>query len=189
MALHEETAGGKTQPAGSTQGTPAVQRTGRGAFEKEPPPDNSRLRHRTRRGNHPFYGFGQLVEPERLVEHLLEAGLAGFDNRMARIVPEAAHQHQRNHVEQLPEPLHQIETGDDVFVGVIGRETSEGITLRTGVDEERFISRASITSMTASTISVMPEGLDSGLSDQELLDLITFLQTLDGNGFLEPAQH
>ncbi|MFP6584502.1 MAG: PVC-type heme-binding CxxCH protein [Candidatus Hydrogenedentota bacterium] len=84
---------------------------------------------------------------------------------------------------------YQIETGDDVFLGIIGRESSEGITLRTGVDEQRFIPRAAITSMTASTVSVMPEGLDSGLSDQELLDLITFLQTLDGNGFLEPAKH
>lgn len=84
---------------------------------------------------------------------------------------------------------YQIETANDVYVGVIGRESSEGITLRTGVDEQRFIPRSSITSMTASTISVMPEGLDSGLSDQELLDLITFLQTLDGNGFLEPAKH
>lgn len=84
---------------------------------------------------------------------------------------------------------YQIETADDVFVGVIGHETGDSILLRTGVDEERYLSRDTITTMTASTVSVMPEGLDSGLSDQEVIDLITFLQSLDGNGFLEPAQH
>ena len=35
----------------------------------------------------------------------------------------------------------------------------------------------------------MPEGLDAVLNDQELIDLVTFLQTLNGNAFLEVAQH
>jgi putative membrane-bound dehydrogenase-like protein len=84
---------------------------------------------------------------------------------------------------------YQIESKEDIFTGVIGRESAEGITLKTAVDEERYIPRSNIVTMTASPISLMPEGLDSGLSDQEVVDLITFLQSLDGNGFLEPAQH
>jgi len=84
---------------------------------------------------------------------------------------------------------YQIETKEEVFVGVIGKESSEGLTLRTAVEEERYIPRSDIVTMTASPISLMPEGLDSGLSDQEVLDLITFLQTLNGNNFLEVARH
>jgi putative membrane-bound dehydrogenase-like protein len=84
---------------------------------------------------------------------------------------------------------YQVETAEDVFAGVIGRESSEGITLNTAVNEERYIPRSDIVTMTASPISLMPEGLDSGLSNQEVVDLITFLQTLDGNNFLEPVQH
>ncbi len=81
-----------------------------------------------------------------------------------------------------------IETEDDVYIGLIGHETSEGITLKTGVGEERFFPRKSIVEMTATNISIMPEGLDACLNDQEVLDLITFLQSLNGNNWLLPTK-
>ncbi len=83
---------------------------------------------------------------------------------------------------------YMVETKEDLYVGLIGRETSEGITLKTGVGAERYISRDSIIDMTTSALSIMPEGLDAGLTDQEVLDMITFLQSLNGNNFLEPAK-
>jgi putative membrane-bound dehydrogenase-like protein len=81
---------------------------------------------------------------------------------------------------------YMVETNDDLYVGLINRETSEGITIKTGVGEERYIPRKDILDITASNMSIMPEGLDAALSDQELLDLVTFLQSLDGNNFLLP---
>ena len=82
-----------------------------------------------------------------------------------------------------------VETAKDVHMGLIERETDSGITLRIDPDARTFVPRSEITAMNASTLSLMPEGLDAGLSDAELIDLITFLQTLNGNAFLEVAQH
>jgi putative membrane-bound dehydrogenase-like protein len=81
---------------------------------------------------------------------------------------------------------YMVETQDDLYVGLINKETTEGITLKTGVGEERFIPRKEIVEITASNMSIMPEGLDAGLSDQDLIDLITFLQSLNGHRYLLP---
>ena len=78
---------------------------------------------------------------------------------------------------------------NELLSGLIGNQSTESITLNTGANESRHIMLADITSMTTTTVSIMPEGLDAGFTDQELIDLITFLQSLDGNGFLEPAKH
>lgn len=83
-----------------------------------------------------------------------------------------------------------IETKDDeVHAGIIGRESAEGIVLRTGADEERFIARSQIVDMTVSAISIMPEGLDSGMDDQELLDLMAFLRSLNNSQWLLPEDN
>lgn len=84
---------------------------------------------------------------------------------------------------------YQIETSDDVHMGLIERETDSGITLRIDPQTRTLVSRDAITAMNVSTLSLMPEGLDAGLTDEELIDLVTFLQTLDGNSFLEVAKH
>jgi putative heme-binding domain-containing protein len=81
-----------------------------------------------------------------------------------------------------------VETEDDLLGGVIGRETPDTITFYTGAEESRTLTRKEILSMEPSPISVMPEGLDSGLSDEELVDLMTFLRSLNNDKFLEPGR-
>ncbi|MFP6597100.1 MAG: HEAT repeat domain-containing protein, partial [Candidatus Hydrogenedentota bacterium] len=79
-----------------------------------------------------------------------------------------------------------IETKDDLLSGIIGREVNGTITLHTGAEETRTLDRADVIAMDPSPISVMPEGLDSGLSDGEANDLISFLLSLNNDKFLEP---
>lgn len=80
-----------------------------------------------------------------------------------------------------------VETKDDLLSGVIGRETPLSITLHSGADESRTLDRGDVIAMDPSPISVMPEGLDVGLSDEELVDLITFLQSLNNDRWLHPT--
>ncbi|MCH8217512.1 MAG: HEAT repeat domain-containing protein [Planctomycetes bacterium] len=81
---------------------------------------------------------------------------------------------------------YRVETADELLGGIIGRETVETITLHTGATESRTLGRKEILSMEPSPISVMPEGLDAGLSDEELIDLITFLRSLNNEKWLLP---
>jgi putative heme-binding domain-containing protein len=89
---------------------------------------------------------------------------------------------------------YRIEAADDqlgttqIYEGVIGHETADAITLRTAAREEIRILRASITSMSQSRVSIMPEGLDTGMTQQELLDLMAFLQSLNNEQWLQPER-
>ena len=81
-----------------------------------------------------------------------------------------------------------IETADNEYSGVVASETPEAITLNTGVGESVRIPRAEIASMRRSAVSIMPEALDTGLSQQDLVDLITFLRSLNNEQWLLPEQ-
>lgn len=52
------------------------------------------------------------------------------------------------------------------------------IVLSGGVDKTFRIPRSAIEQMTRSELSVMPNGLDKPLSDQELADLVAYLKSL-----------
>ena len=65
-----------------------------------------------------------------------------------------------------------------VFTGVIGRETADSIHLRTADLAEIRISRGDIEEMRESNTSIMPKGLDTSLTPDELRDLMGYLQTL-----------
>jgi putative membrane-bound dehydrogenase-like protein len=80
-----------------------------------------------------------------------------------------------------------VETKDDLLSGIIGREVGGTITLHTGAEETRTLDRDDVIAMDPSPISVMPEGLDSELSDGEVNDLITFLQSLNNDRWLHPT--
>lgn len=80
-----------------------------------------------------------------------------------------------------------VETDWQTYDGVIARQDNESITLRTGVDEEVRINRSDITTMTTSPISKMPEGLDLAVTREELIDLITFLKSLNNDDWLVPV--
>lgn len=64
------------------------------------------------------------------------------------------------------------------FTGVISRQTTDSIHLRTADLAEIRIPRAAIEEMKDSNTSIMPKGLDSTLSADELRDLLAYLQQL-----------
>jgi putative heme-binding domain-containing protein len=65
-----------------------------------------------------------------------------------------------------------------VHTGVISRQTSDMVVLRTAELAEIRIARASIEEMRESSASIMPKGLDKTLSPEELRDLLAYLQSL-----------
>jgi putative heme-binding domain-containing protein len=64
----------------------------------------------------------------------------------------------------------------DVFTGIVTLETEALVTLRQAGGQDLVISRSRIASMSSSGLSLMPEGLETGLSLQEVADLLSFLQ-------------
>jgi putative heme-binding domain-containing protein len=64
------------------------------------------------------------------------------------------------------------------FAGVIRRETAEAIVLATGPATEARVLRAEVEEIEPGKVSIMPEGLDTQLSRQELADLIAYLISL-----------
>jgi putative heme-binding domain-containing protein len=64
------------------------------------------------------------------------------------------------------------------YSGIIARETTDAIYLRTAERAEIRIPRASVQSLTRGEVSIMPQGLDAQLSRRELADLIAFLRGL-----------
>lgn len=73
--------------------------------------------------------------------------------------------------------VHRIQTAREVYSGVIIERTADAVVLVTGPDAEVRIPRSEILSMEPSRVSIMPEGLDRALTQQELIDLLAFLQS------------
>lgn len=79
--------------------------------------------------------------------------------------------------------------GDVVaHLGVVQSETADAIVVGTGVGTSVRIAREDIVEMASVTNSLMPEGLDQALNENELIDLVTFLQSLNGNSWLLPTE-
>ena len=62
-----------------------------------------------------------------------------------------------------------------IHTGIIVRETSDAIYLRTAELAEIRLSRQSGEEMSESSVSIMPDGLEKTMSAQELSDLLEFL--------------
>lgn len=71
--------------------------------------------------------------------------------------------------------LVSTKSGDDVS-GIVRRETETELILATGPGVEQRVAKADVTDRRPGTVSVMPAGLDTQLSKQELADLIAFLK-------------
>jgi putative heme-binding domain-containing protein len=67
---------------------------------------------------------------------------------------------------------------EDLYAGIIGRETADDIYLYNSAQAETRIPRGNIKEVRPGAVSVMPEGLDAQLTRQELGDIITFLGSL-----------
>ena len=69
-----------------------------------------------------------------------------------------------------------VETKDgESVVGIIGDESAASVTLRQANGIEAPVFRANILSMQSQGQSLMPEGLESGLSQQGMADLLEFI--------------
>jgi putative membrane-bound dehydrogenase-like protein len=72
---------------------------------------------------------------------------------------------------------YQVETTDGrELSGLILSETANSITLRQAQGQDETISRTNIKLLTASRLSLMPEGLEQSLTRQELADLVGYLK-------------
>jgi putative heme-binding domain-containing protein len=63
------------------------------------------------------------------------------------------------------------------FSGLIRRETADQIVMAVGAKEEVRVLREEIDEIRPSTVSIMPAGLDTQLTPQQLADLIAFLKS------------
>jgi putative heme-binding domain-containing protein len=63
----------------------------------------------------------------------------------------------------------------DSYAGLIVNETAGSITVRQLLGIEVVVPRAQIAKMQASKLSLMPEGLEEGLTHQDLADLLEFI--------------
>ena len=114
---------------------------------------------------HTFAGEGHAVGPD----------LTGIRNQPAEnlllhiIVPE---------YEIMPiYQLYNVEAKDGrSFSGLLVAETPSSITLRQPLGIEEKLQRSNIASMTASSLSLMPQELEKAMSKQDLADLIGFLK-------------
>jgi putative membrane-bound dehydrogenase-like protein len=120
---------------------------------------------RTCTGCHVFAGEGKTVGPD----------LTGIRNQpgdvllLHIIVPE---------YEIAPSyTCYNVETKDGRnLTGLLAGETPSSITLRQALAHEEIIPRASIVSMTASSLSLMPDELEKTMTKQDMADLISFLK-------------
>lgn len=72
---------------------------------------------------------------------------------------------------------YQAETRDgDLITGILEKETPEAVTFLQAGEVRTTVSRKDITRLKSTGISLMPEGLENGLSATQLRDLIAFLQ-------------
>jgi putative heme-binding domain-containing protein len=69
-----------------------------------------------------------------------------------------------------------VETRDgESYAGLIVNETASSVTIRQPLGVEQVVARAQIAKMQASKLSLMPEGLEEGLTSQDLADLVDFI--------------
>jgi putative membrane-bound dehydrogenase-like protein len=76
------------------------------------------------------------------------------------------------------EPFTITTRSHGVYNGILGRETAAAVTLIAADRTEVRIPRSSIEEIQPSRVSIMPQGLETQLSRQELSDLIAYLASL-----------
>jgi len=74
------------------------------------------------------------------------------------------------------DPMIVSTKSDEDYSGILKKDSADEIILVTGPNAEVKIARADIKEMRPGAVSVMPQGLDTQLTKQELTDLVTFLK-------------
>ena len=73
--------------------------------------------------------------------------------------------------------LYNAETKDgESYSGLLAADTAESITLRQAQGVEQKVPRAKLTSLTTSSLSLMPQELEKTMTKQELADVLAFLK-------------
>jgi len=77
-----------------------------------------------------------------------------------------------------PHYVHYVVTTKDgqIHDGVIASETPGAITLRGGTENDETVLRSNIAEVRASSVSLMPEGLEQSMSRQDIADVIAYLR-------------
>ncbi len=76
----------------------------------------------------------------------------------------------------------QVETKDgESLIGIIANETTSSITLRQAYGKEDIIPRSTMKGMKSQTQSLMPEGLEAGLTLRDFANLLEYISTADAN--------
>jgi len=75
--------------------------------------------------------------------------------------------------------LYTVNTkGGEMLGGIIADDNATGLTLKMPGGIERTIQRSEIKGSSSAGMSVMPEGIEAGLSVQDMADLLTFIEEL-----------
>jgi putative membrane-bound dehydrogenase-like protein len=75
-----------------------------------------------------------------------------------------------------------IETKDgESSVGIIANESPASVTVRQAYGKEDVIQRSNIKGMKSQTQSLMPEGLEAGLTQQDLANLLEYISTANAD--------
>ncbi len=75
------------------------------------------------------------------------------------------------------EPILIVTHSGKTHNGLIRRESADEVVLTTGAHQEVRISRSDIEEIRPSTVSVMPAGLETQLTREQIIDLVTFLKS------------
>lgn len=75
------------------------------------------------------------------------------------------------------EPILIVTHSGQTHNGLIRRENADEVVLATGAHQEVRIPRSDIEEIRPSTVSVMPAGLDTQLTREQIIDLVTFLKS------------
>jgi putative heme-binding domain-containing protein len=75
--------------------------------------------------------------------------------------------------------VYQVETNDgQSLLGFIVEDTADAMTLKMAGGATQTIKRSQIKKTSSGGQSLMPEGIETGMSVQEMADLLTFIETL-----------
>jgi len=72
--------------------------------------------------------------------------------------------------------LAETRSGESL-VGILSNETSTSLTIRQAFGKETTVLRADLKRLESQKMSLMPEGLEQGLTAQDVADLLEFVMT------------
>jgi putative heme-binding domain-containing protein len=74
------------------------------------------------------------------------------------------------------EPVRVVTADQRVLNGILKKDAPDEIVVVVAADKEERVARAEVESVSPSTVSLMPAGLEQQLTQQELADLVAFLK-------------